>query len=63
MNRNEAEKFFKALNLEKSESNKTLDLNALSLHCNGQPFDEAPIEWQRVVEDMHKRGIRFEVMA
>lgn len=63
MNRNEAEKFFNALNLEKVKSNKTLDLNALSLHCNGQPFNESPIEWQRMVEDMYKRDVRFEVMV
>ena len=55
------EKKIMDINYRLLDRKKTLDLNALSLHCNGQEFDQAPIEWQRIVEDMYKRGVRFEV--
>ncbi len=38
-----------------------VDLDELSMHVNGCPFDQAPTEWQRMVEKMVKRGITFNI--
>jgi hypothetical protein len=33
--------------------------NQLALLVCGTEFDQAPIEWQRVVEDMIRKGVTF----
>tara|TARA_R110000782_G_scaffold270483_1_gene371765 strand:- start:3420 stop:3611 length:192 start_codon:yes stop_codon:yes gene_type:complete len=63
MNDNLMKEYYDKIERNKAEQRRFLDLNALSLHCNGQPFEQAPIEWQRMVEDMYKRDVRFEVVA
>lgn len=35
-------------------------LDKLSQHCNGCDFEQAPTEWQRFVESMVRKGVKFE---
>jgi hypothetical protein len=35
-------------------------LDELSQHVNGCDFDQAPTEWQRFVEDMMRKGVKFD---
>ena len=37
------------------------DLDELSMQVNGCAFDQAPTDWQRMVEQMVKRGITFSI--
>lgn len=37
-------------------------LNTISMRVNGCIFEKAPVEWQRMIEDMIKRGIKIEVL-
>jgi hypothetical protein len=34
-------------------------LDELSQHVNGCDFDQAPTEWQRFIEDMVRKGVKF----
>jgi len=36
-------------------------LDGLSMQVNGCQFDQAPTDWQRMVEQMVKRGITFNI--
>ncbi len=38
-----------------------VDLDELSMQVNGCTFCEAPTEWQRIVGQMVKRGITFNI--
>lgn len=37
------------------------DLDELSMQVNGCAFDQAPTDWQRMIEQMVKRGITFNI--
>lgn len=37
-----------------------MTLDELSQHVNGCDFDQAPTEWQRFVENLVRKGVKFE---
>lgn len=36
-----------------------MSLNELSQHVCGCDFDHAPVEWQRMIQNMVSRGVKF----